>query len=425
MHFEMRRGRKQKKLDKKACSTIEEKACRNTRIGIIMKKKVIAAIMIAVGILAGCGKEEAPQIQTVEGEPIVQDTEEEIPSATDETVTPGGSDTITERVVVDGKMQSYLTGEWKDEAVVKRRSMAVMIPNNKPAMPQYGISKASIIYEAPVEGRITRLMAMFEDYDDLDHIGPVRSSRDYYLYESMCYDSIYVNWGLAVPFVGPIINTDEVDNVSESVEGIDTPAPEAFGRLTRSGYATEYTGYLFIDGYEKAVDRLGYATEYTNRFVQAFTFAADGHRAEYTDYPSATKIYPGGTGSNSGGYGNANPCFTYNADDGLYYRFQYGAAQIDELNNEQLTVSNVIFKICDGTIREPASLDYLQFTVHGDGEAYVFTNGKVIHGTWKRSGNSYDPNYYYDENGQEIVFNQGKTWICCIWKDYAEYISYE
>ena len=34
-------------------------------------------------------------------------------------------------------------------------------------MPQYGISQASIIYEAPVEGRITRLMGLFEDYDDL------------------------------------------------------------------------------------------------------------------------------------------------------------------------------------------------------------------------------------------------------------------
>ena len=51
-------------------------------------------------------------------------------------------------------MQSYLTGEWKDKEVVVRRPLAVMIPNNAQDMPQYGISEASIIYEAPVEGRI-------------------------------------------------------------------------------------------------------------------------------------------------------------------------------------------------------------------------------------------------------------------------------
>lgn len=35
---------------------------------------------------------------------------------------------IEERSTVDGKMQSYLTGEWKDEEVVTRRPIAVMIP---------------------------------------------------------------------------------------------------------------------------------------------------------------------------------------------------------------------------------------------------------------------------------------------------------
>lgn len=387
-----------------------------------MKKKVLAAMMIAIGILAGCGKEEElpPVIQTLEPEPITEETQEETLPA-EET---GNSDIITERKVVDGKMQSYLTGEWKDETVVKRRNMAVMIPNNKGVLPQYGISQASIIYEAPVEGRMTRLMALFEDYDDLDHIGPVRSSRDYYVYEAMAYDSIYVNWGLAIPFVGPIINTDRIDNVSQSVKGIDVSAPEAFDRISRPGYAKEYTGYMFIDGYNDAVERLGYETEYReDRFVQAFTFAADGHKAEYADCPSATKVYPGGTTSNQGGYGSASPCFTYNEEDGLYYRTQYGSAHIDEMNGEQLAVTNVVFKLCHGEVREPSEKDYLAFGVHGEGEAYVFTNGKVIHGTWKRNSD-YEPNLFYDENGNEIVFNQGKTWICNIWKEY-QYISYE
>lgn len=393
-----------------------------------MKKKVLAAMIIAMGILTACGDDELPSvIQTVEPEPIVQDSEDEIPEETtveeDSEVVPAATATITEREVVDGKMQSYLTGEWKDEEVVTRRSMAVMMPNNKKSLPQYGISQASIIYEAPVEGRVSRLMAIFEDYDDLDRIGPVRSSRDYYVYEAMAYDSIYVNWGLAVPYVADLINSDRIDNISQAVSGIDKPAAEVFDRVDRgSSYSTEYTGYLFPDKYTSAVERFGYETEYRDTFEQAFLFANDGHRAEYTNYPDATEIYPGGTTSNSGGYGDAKPCFSYNEEDGLYYRSQYGAAQIDEMNGEQLAVSNVIFKVCTGDVRD--ANDYLVFNVHGEGKAYIFTNGKVIEGSWTRTSD-YAANKFYDENGNEIVFNQGKTWICNIWADYEDCISYK
>ena len=54
----------------------------------------------------------------------------------------------------------------------------------------------------------------------------------------------------------------------------------------------------------------------------------------------------------------------------------------------------------------------------------MFTNGRVIKGTWSREGD-YDPNIFLDENGNEIVFNQGKTWICNIWDEYSQYMSYE
>lgn len=43
-----------------------------------MKKKVLAAILIAVGVLTGCGNSEpiSSPIQTVEAEPIATDTKE-------------------------------------------------------------------------------------------------------------------------------------------------------------------------------------------------------------------------------------------------------------------------------------------------------------------------------------------------------------
>ncbi len=397
-----------------------------------MKKILLAVVLLAMFILGGCGKEEIPaSIEPIQPKPIESQSKEPESSVSDEKEEPSKEDekvadeaTITKREVVDGKMQSYLTGEWKDAEVAQRRSMAVMMPNNKAALPQYGISQASIIYEAPVEGRVTRLMCFVEDYDDLDHIGPVRSSRDYYVYEAMAYDAIYCNWGLAIPFVEDLLKSDRVDNISQALQGIHNPAAEAFDRISRPGYKTEYTGYMFIDGYEKAVKRLKYETEYRDTFVQAFTFANDGHRAEYKDQKDATMIYPGGKTANRGGYADAQSYFDYDENDGLYYRYQFGQAHTDEMNGEQLAVSNVVFKVCHGEVREPANLDYLAFGVHGEGDAYVFTAGKVNKGTWKREGDN-APNMFYDEDGKEIIFNQGKTWICNIWDEYEDCILYE
>lgn len=410
-----------------------------------MKKKLLAAIVAAVVLLAGCaGEGEGPSSPIlpedlagtlpeeptpeppVESTPTSEPEEDEAPEGTLKT---GGEEhPITSRIVVDGKMQSYLTGEWKDEDVVRRRNMAVMLANNSAALPQYGISQASIFYEAPMEKwSTTRVMALIEDYDDLDRVGPVRSSRDYFVYEAMGYGSIYCNWGLAVPYAGPLFDDRRIDNISEAVSGQSNATSSAFGRVSRNysngkAYITEYTGYMYIDGYEKGVTQRGYEKEYKSSFKPAFTFADDGYVAAYSSYPDATKVYPGGKTSHGGGYGDMLPCFTYNEEEGLYYRTQYNADQVDEWNGEQLAVTNVVFKVCYGESRD--SNGYLLFAVHGSGNAYVFTNGKVIKGTWKKDGD-YEANLFLDENGNEIVFNQGKTWICCIGEDYEQYIAYE
>ena len=386
-----------------------------------MKRKLLIAMAGLVGCmwLAGCG-----------GKP------EEIPQGTGEKVEPPGSPgqeqeeepkepEPEEREAVDGKMQSFLTGEWKDEKVVNRRPIAVMIPNNSPAMPQYAISRASIIYEAPVEGRITRLMGIFEDFDDLERIGPVRSSRDYFLYVALGYEAIYCNWGLAVPYVEELINRESVQNISASTSGIHKPADEAFERVSRPGYAKEFTGYLFIDGMLKAAERLGYDWDYDSQHVAPFTFAKEGTRAEeqYASMPDATVVYPGGQSGNKGGYGAYNPFFEYNEQEKVYYRYQNGEAQIDEMDGSQIQVSNIIFQYCHGEVRDDH--DYLAFGVHGEGDAIVFTGGKAIKGTWKREGGDSTPAKFYDQGGNEVIFNQGKTWICNIWKEYGEFVEYK
>ena len=60
------------------------------------------------------------------------------------------------------------------------RPIAVMIDNNIDAQPQAGLNDAYMVYEIIVEGGESRLMALFKGVS-LDKIGPVRSSRHYFL----------------------------------------------------------------------------------------------------------------------------------------------------------------------------------------------------------------------------------------------------
>ncbi len=384
------------------------------------KWKNLAFAALGALLLSGCGasrETQGPAVETEEEMPIEEETEEPEEEEKD-----GGQlyPTIEEHEMGDGKVHSYLTGKAVDEAIGNRRPIAVMIPNNKAAQPQYGISKASVIYEACVEGRITRLMGIFEDFDGLDYIGPVRSSRDYYVYTALEYNAIYCHWGLAVPYVAELLNSDRVDNISQANKGIDVPTPIAFDRISRPGYATEFTGYLFIEELEKGVGQRGYSWEYEDTFTPKFTFAADGVKADYADKPKAAVLRPGQSGD-KGGYGGVGAYFEYDETDGLYYRYQHGGKHIDELDGKQLSVSNVVFQYCHGEVRD--SHDYLAFGVHGEGDCIVFTGGRMVKGRWMRYGGDDSPAKYYDEDGNEIIFNQGKTWVCGIWQEYGDSVT--
>ena len=107
-------------------------------------------------------------------------------------------------------MKSYLTGEYVDEAIGRRRPVAVMLNNIQAAIPQAGISNAGVIYEAPVEGGITRLMAVMEDYDNLEKIGSMRSCRDYYIFYAAGFNAIYVHYGQSA-YALPILELPEVN----------------------------------------------------------------------------------------------------------------------------------------------------------------------------------------------------------------------
>ena len=138
--------------------------------------------------------------------------------------------------------QNLLTGLADlSETAIGKRPVAVMVNNHEAARPQYGIAQADILYEIPVEGDITRLMALYADYTKVPQICPIRSCRYYFPALSQGYDAFYVNWGIddGIADYLEALQLDQYDGIYN--------AGGLFGRdenRLAAGYSLEHTGYF-------------------------------------------------------------------------------------------------------------------------------------------------------------------------------------
>src|SRR6476619_966831 len=87
-----------------------------------------------------------------------------------------------------------LTGLPVTQPVAKRHVIAVMVDDQFAARPQSGFNAASIVWQAPAEGGIPRYMLVFQENIPTD-VGPVRSSRYYYIAWAAELRAVYAHAG--------------------------------------------------------------------------------------------------------------------------------------------------------------------------------------------------------------------------------------
>ena len=294
------------------------------------------------------------------------------------------------------KVRSYLTGKFVPSSIGDRRPVAIMLNNIKDAQPMTGVSYADVIYECVVEGALTRMMGIFENYDDLDKIGSVRSCRNYFVYYALELDSIYCHYGQS-SYAVPLLKEPFVDNLS----GLSAEGNTVFYRTTDR--EAPHNAYASAKGIKKGIEMMGYDTAYSPDYKGKFTFARDGddHTPDSADAYDAKRVEPG--------YVINKPWFEYNEDDQKYYRFQYGDKQIDDMDGSQLAVDNIILQY--SAWQQVDDNGYLGFDCHSGGKMTYITKGKAVDGTWIHFDLEEGATRYFDSQGYEIVFNQGKTWI--------------
>ncbi|MDO4805287.1 MAG: DUF3048 domain-containing protein [Lachnospiraceae bacterium] len=335
-------------------------------------------------------KERIPE-KTMEKEVTLPPTETPVP-----TVTPTPTPIPTEPIP-EGMIKSELTGEYIPESYKNKRPMAFMIDNVSDALPQSGISKAKMYFEAPVETNLTRMMAVFEDYSDLPRIGPLRSCRDYFLSMAAGLDELYVHYGQAA-YALPYLESDDVDNIS----GLAWYTDQVFYR-DNSFHSAPHNAYASTDGLLRGIDTCGYRTEHYEGYKQQYKFHWVGIESRFPSGQEASFV--------GLGYPYNHPKFYYQPDTGLYLREQYGGPHIDVENGEQIAVKNIIIEF-QNYANYQESL-YLHFDTTAGGRGKYVTNGKAVDITWERPS-FYEPVVYRTLDGKELKLNPGKTFVCLV-----------
>ena len=321
-----------------------------------MKKffKKSAICLLSLMLVAGCGKTAT----------------DPVPSKTPEVV--------KEKNVVENFYTKY-----KD---LKTRPIAVMIDNdNSDAWPHAGINDAYLIYEITVEGAATRLMALFSEVNT-EKIGPVRSSRHYFLDYALEHDAIYTHYGWSP--------RAQSDIPSLGVNNINGLYDNAFWRENK--YVGDYhSAFTSIEKINEQIKQKGYRTEVGKHPLNYAdeNYKLGGEGAQTVSIPYA---------------GFYNVKFEYNEETGTYERYLNGKEHTIQNDGKISAMNIIVIKMPHASLGDGSAR--INISDVGNGEGYFISGGEYIPITWSKSARDAKTEFK-DKNGKEILLNHGQTWI--------------
>jgi Protein of unknown function (DUF3048) N-terminal domain/Protein of unknown function (DUF3048) C-terminal domain len=332
-----------------------------------MLKRWIAVSAAAMLLVSGCSKEKAE-------EPAKQETEK--------------AEEATKGVSAEKELpfQYPLTG-FGSETEVGGRAVAVMINNHPKARPQSGLNQADVIYEMLAEGDVTRFLAIFQS-ERPEMIGPVRSSRDYYIELAKGYDSLYIAHGYS-PEAKELLDQGYVDNLNGMQYDGTLFKRESFRQAP-------HNSYISFDNVLKGAKEKNYAMEDEPKSLEFLSMeeveAIQGEKADsamisYLDNELFNVIYE------------------YDAGLEKYKRYSNGDLTADYKSGEPALLDNIFIAEADHQVVDSAGRRDINLTSGGKG--YLLQKGKVTEVQWENIDGRILPVL----NGQQAGLVPGKTWI--------------
>lgn len=280
------------------------------------------------------------------------------------------------------------------------RPMAFMIDNNTHAQPQASINSTYMVYEIIVEGGETRLMALFKG-KEADQVGPIRSSRHYFLDYAMENDAIYAHLGLS-PQAGNDMKLYGINNINGQAydTGKARTPSSLYWRATHK--KAPHNAYTNTESILKIAKDKGYKTTSSKESVLNYTtkeINLDGENVVNAN--TITILY---TSSHKVKY-------VYNEDTQRYTRYSKGKKMSDEMTKEDITTKNIIITFAENyTLDDGENKGRQDVVTVGNLDGYYITNGKAIKIKCNKTDRK-SQTTYVDLEGNEIEVNDGNTWV--------------
>ena len=294
-----------------------------------------------------------------------------------------------------------LTGQALDKDISGRRPFVFVLNNLRAALPQCAVSDADIIYEAPVEGGITRMLAVYQDITGIGNVGAIRSARPYLVEIAMSYDPIFIHAG-GSDDAYKLISDLGVDNF-DGVNG-------------RRGTAIFYRdeNRLQTAGYEHSLFT-------SDALISEHLYKIDGLRFDHnTDFKYnqkfETEIEPRGDAASEitvAITSSKDTVFTYDDEQNRYMIAEYGAPYIDGNTNSTVSAQNVLILCTDVSRISGDSAGRLSVRTTGNGTGYYAVGGKMVKINWSRDSANDMFTYTY-EDGSAVALCRGNTYVCLV-----------
>lgn len=300
---------------------------------------------------------------------------------------------------------SPLTGMPVSEAVQNTRPLAIMIANTQESLPMNGLSQAALVWEIPVEGGLTRIMAMFQNYENLNTVGSIRSVRHYYVEIAAGYDAILLASGGSSGAIEAIRDL----GVTSALEGSATLGG-VFTRNQNRVSGRRFQSYRSVITNGERLMRVlpgsGLRLEYENR--ERHTFGNFSEDAVLQNASPADQIVVRFSNAKSS-------TFNFNADDNLYTMSQYGGTFTDANNGNAIRFANVI------VLRTPISpltgphggSGRVDMPTTGNGTGFIAHGGEIEEIRWSRA-NVNSPFVFTRADGSEVDLAIGRSYIAVI-----------
>ena len=278
-----------------------------------------------------------------------------------------------------------------------RPALAVKIDNVGSALPQAGINQADIVWEEVVEGGFTRLAAVFHS-EAPTVVGPIRSMRtsDIDILEQLNSPLLANSGG----------NRITVRLVAES-------------ELINIGAAT------FAGAYYRDTSRSRPANVFANTLnlwavgdsEEALAIGSAGRPIPLWNYREADDpLHPDAVAASGVDIDFSTTDVSYEWNGSGWARSQDGSPHRDTAG-VQVAPVNLIIPFTDYGISEADENSPHAITV-GSNPAWIFMNGTVIKGSWRRDRPA-DPVKFVDGNDQLVALEPGRTWIALARVDSA------